>query len=70
MNSKIDSKSNPAGERQEPDLSHSRGPVYLYKDSGIQEKHGHIPLWLKAVVVILFIWGVYYLVAFWSPPPS
>lgn len=44
--------------------------VFLYKDSGIKEKPGSIPLWLLAVVAILFIWGIYYLVAFWSPPPA
>ncbi|MGA7750278.1 MAG: hypothetical protein WCA63_09035 [Gallionella sp.] len=70
MNSEIDSKRNPSGEQQESGSSHSQNPVYLYKDSGIQEKHGNIPLWLKGVVAILFIWGIYYLVAFWSPPPA
>lgn len=46
-----------------------KGPVFYYKDSGIQEKHGEIPRWLMAVVVALLVWGVYYLIAYWSPPP-
>lgn len=49
---------------------HPHDPVFYYKDSGIREKPGHIPLWLLAVVIALLIWGTYYLIAFWSPPPA
>ncbi len=52
----------------QPESGHDQS-VFLYKDSGIQERTGPLPLWLVAVAVILLIWGVYYLVAFWSPPP-
>jgi hypothetical protein len=40
--------------------------VYLYADSGIHERHGAIPLWLKLVVVGLLLWSVYYMVQYWS----
>lgn len=43
-------------------------PLYSYGDSGIQERRGHIPLWLWGVAVVLVFWGVYYLIANWSPP--
>ncbi len=48
----------------------ARDSTFLYKDSGILEKHGQIPPWLLAVVIALIIWGIYYLVAFWSPPQN
>jgi len=70
MNSELDPNRNPAGEKPITDSAHPRDPVLLYKDSGILENPGHIPLWLMAVAVVLAIWGIYYLVAFWSPPPS
>jgi mono/diheme cytochrome c family protein len=40
--------------------------VYLYPDSGILEKHGVIPLWLKLLCYGLIIWGVYYTIKYWS----
>jgi len=43
-------------------------PAYYYADSGIEERHGHVPLWLWGVAAALAVWGVYYLVANWSPP--
>lgn len=53
------------GEERHAEL---HNPVFLYKDSGIRERHGTIPLWLLGVVAALIVWGVYYLVAYWSPP--
>jgi hypothetical protein len=44
-------------------------PGYVYKDSGIREMHGHVPLWLWVVTVGLVIWSVYYLIVYWSPAP-
>jgi len=37
---------------------------YLYKQSGIRERHGAVPMWLKLVALGLVIWSVYYLVEF------
>lgn len=44
--------------------------VHLYPDSGIRERQGNVPLWLWLVVLALSIWGIYYLVTFWNPPPG
>ncbi len=44
--------------------------VFYYKDSGIQEKSGQVPIWLWAVFVALLIWGAYDMVTYWTPPPS
>lgn len=66
------------GDEMEQDKEHetedSSGPrderetVYSYGDSGIRERHGRVPPWLWAVTVALLAWGIYYLVAYWSPP--
>lgn len=42
--------------------------VHVYETAGIMEREGHVPLWLWAVVAVLLIWGLYYLVAYWSIP--
>lgn len=43
-------------------------PVYYYPDSGIQEQHGYVPVWLQVVAISLLVWGIYYMVENWSPP--
>jgi hypothetical protein len=43
--------------------------AYRYRDSGIQERRGRVPLWLWALVVGVTIWGIYYVICYWSPPP-
>jgi len=43
-----------------------REEEYLYQSSGIRERRGQIPLWIKLVIALLFVWSVYYLVQFWS----
>lgn len=48
----------------------AQDPAYRYQDSGIRERHGHVPLWLWAVAVVLVAWSVYYLIDYWSPPPA
>ncbi|HXC61445.1 MAG TPA: cbb3-type cytochrome c oxidase N-terminal domain-containing protein [Nitrospiria bacterium] len=45
---------------------HVGDEVYLYKDSGIRERHGVIPLWLQLVSYGLIIWGIYYTIRYWS----
>jgi hypothetical protein len=42
------------------------GEVYLYKDSGIRERHGSVPFWLQLVAYGLIIWGIYYTIQYWS----
>lgn len=42
--------------------------TYYYENSGIEERHGRVPLWLWAVAAGLLAWGIYYLAAYWSPP--
>lgn len=46
--------------------SQAGGEVYLYKDSGIQERHGTVPLWLQLVSYGLILWGIYYTIRYWS----
>lgn len=53
-----------AEKRTAPEPPH--GDAYLYRDSGIQERHGNVPLWLKLVSIGLIIWGIYYTVRYWS----
>ncbi len=40
--------------------------VSRYEVSGIEERHGIIPVWLAIVYAIMFIWMIWYLVAFWT----
>ena len=37
-----------------------------YEPSGIEERHGFIPLWLGIVYAVMLVWMVWYTVAFWS----
>ena len=43
--------------------------AFLYKDSGIHENRGYIPFWLILVAIALLIWGIYYTIQYWEPPP-
>lgn len=43
-------------------------PVYSYETADLTEREGRVPLWLWLVVVVLVIWGVYYMIANWRPP--
>lgn len=40
---------------------------YVYRSAGISERPGRVPLWLFLVMIGLFVWGTYYLFAYWSP---
>jgi len=44
----------------------SRDETYMYKDSGIRERHGAVPLWLQLVSYGLILWGIYYTIRYWS----
>ena len=45
-------------------------PVYTYETAGIAERSGIVPAWLWVVVVLLLIWGIYYIIAYWNAPAS
>jgi N-terminal domain of cytochrome oxidase-cbb3, FixP len=45
--------------------AHTEGETYTYKDSGIRERHGRVPIWLQLVAYGLFIWGIYYTIKYW-----
>jgi len=40
--------------------------IYRYEPSGIRERSGHIPTWLKLVSLGLIVWGIYYMIRYWS----
>jgi hypothetical protein len=46
--------------------THADEELYLYKDAGIAERHGAVPLWLKLVCYGLILWGIYYTLRYWS----
>ena len=46
--------------------THAGGDIYVYKDSGIRERHGAVPIWLQLVAYGLIIWGIYYTIRYWS----
>lgn len=47
------------------DITEKEQEEYCYAQSGIRERHGSVPLWLKFVVAGLLVWSVYYLIQFW-----
>jgi len=55
---------------QSADKARKADKVFLYQDAELMERHGYVPYWLKLVTVGLVIWGLYYLFAYWSPPPG
>lgn len=42
--------------------------VYTYESAGVAEREGNVPLWLWSVVILLLIWGIYYLFTYWNAP--
>jgi hypothetical protein len=42
--------------------------IYRYQAAGMAEHKGAIPWWLWIVAVLLTIWSVYYVIAYWNPP--
>jgi hypothetical protein len=37
-----------------------------YEFSGIEERHGTVPVWLAVVYAVMFVYMVYYLITFWT----
>lgn len=56
----------PNHEASDKDQGGGYGDGYNYKDSGIQERRGAVPLWLQLVSYGLVIWGIYYTIRYWS----
>jgi cbb3-type cytochrome oxidase subunit FixP-like protein len=40
--------------------------TYVHESAGIRERSGYIPTWLSLVAVGLIVWGIYYMIRFWS----
>jgi hypothetical protein len=66
----VASASEPAAPRVVDSASapHDEQRVYTYQSAGIAERTGKVPAWLWLVAVLLVIWGIYYLIAYWNPP--
>lgn len=50
------------------DATPSHPDTYLYPTSGIEERHGAIPLWLKLVAIGLIVWSMWYTIRYWNAP--
>lgn len=37
-------------------------------ESGIESFEGSVPVWLIVLSVCLALWGIYYLITYWSGP--
>jgi hypothetical protein len=40
--------------------------TYVHEPAGIRERSGSIPTWLTLVAVGLILWGMYYMIRYWS----
>lgn len=40
--------------------------IYRYEPSGIRERSGHVPVWLKLVAFGLIVWGILYAMRYWN----
>ncbi len=47
-------------------MGHDPNDQYLYKDSGIHERSGAVPNWLKLVYAGILAWGIWYLITYWN----
>jgi hypothetical protein len=45
---------------------HGSPEISRYEFSGIEERHGRIPVWLAVVYAAMLLWMVYYLIRFWT----
>jgi hypothetical protein len=41
--------------------------TYVYEPAGIIERSGHVPVWLKIIVIGVMLWGISYAIRFWNP---
>lgn len=42
--------------------------VHDYAGGEVSTRGGHVNRWLLVVYLVLVIWGIYYLVAYWHSP--
>lgn len=52
----------PAAPSETPDES----DIYRHEPSGIMERSGYVPLWLKLVVFAIIVWGLYFAMRYWN----
>lgn len=52
-------------ETEKPESEDSEA-LYLYKNSGLMERHGTVPFWLILVGIGLIVWTIYYIIQYWS----
>lgn len=51
---------------QPPTEARGEPGTYVHEPAGIRERTGSIPTWLTAVAVGLILWGLYYMIRYWS----
>ena len=56
----------PAPVHRTPSETVGETAIYHHEPSGILERSGSIPLWLKLVAFGLIVWGVYYAWRYWD----
>lgn len=56
---------NATSKQTQEERAHTEAETYTYKDSGIRERHGRVPIWLQLVTYGLLIWGIYYTIRYW-----
>ncbi len=44
----------------------SHEAVEEYADGHIAARHGRVNLWLALVYAVLFVWAIYYAIAYWG----
>jgi len=49
-----------------PSETPGESAVYRHEPSGIMERSGYVPLWLKLVVFAIIVWGLYFAIRYWN----
>ena len=49
-----------------PTEAHGEPGTYVHEPAGIRERSGSIPTWLILVACGLILWGLYYMIRYWS----